>query len=159
MLSVSSPARVMERRESEARVVVIRNCADLAPLEQPRKSRGSFCVALEIPGIPTPQAARWESDLNAALRECGCSWGEALVVAAVAMSVLWQEIYQSWALLYLPAFLVRTTLAMITAGILGKRLGLWSAQLKLRRTCSRIVELCPDWPGEEAKHVHLHKAH
>lgn len=107
-------------------------CADdLATIRRHRKRR-SFHILLRVPGLALDKASVWESRLNAALKECGCSLGASCMLAALAGSIIWQFCYSSWSVSHWLEFLWRSTLAALAAGVIGKLSGLALAEGRIQ---------------------------
>lgn len=117
--------------------VLVRCASDMEILRKIR-NRQRLCFLLRIPGLPVETSKKWESKLNSCLKECGCSLGAKFVIAAFGASVIWQSIYSFWSFSHWPVFFVRTFLAVIVAGAIGKFVGIARAKAEIRTIEEKI---------------------
>jgi hypothetical protein len=140
-----------------AKVFVIQSAQDVERLKKPRGFSRRPRVFVRIPGLPIEKAVDWELQLNANLRECGCSLGAQFVFIGLAASVFWQFVFLSWDISRWPWFFVRTILTMLMSGAAGKLLGIALAEARIRRIANKICDFVEKSSTEEHDHVDMHK--
>jgi hypothetical protein len=110
--------------------LVVRTAADVEAMWRSRHGRRTL-ILLHIPGLPVEISKQWETKLNLALRECGCSLGAKSSIAAVVASLVWQSTFSLWSPPHWPAFLLRTFLLILLAGAAGKSIGILRARVQV----------------------------
>jgi hypothetical protein len=116
---------------------VVRCASDLETLRKMRSAR-RLHVLLRIPGLPLETSNSWQTNLNSALKECGCSLGARFGLASFAASLLWQTVFSLWSVSHWPAFLLRTVALVFLAGALGKFAGKMRARAQIRAIAQNI---------------------
>ena len=110
---------------------IVRRASGVEALRKLRSAR-RMRILLRISGLPTEASKQWEAQLNASLKECGCSLGAKCVMAAFVASLVWQSEFSHWSISHWPAFLLRTFLLVLVAGATGKTLGKLRARAEIR---------------------------
>jgi hypothetical protein len=139
------------------KVFVIQSAADSDLLKKARVSLLRSGVLVRVPGLPIEKSLHWELELNANLRECGCSLGAKFVLIGLAASVVWQFVFLSWDISHWPWFFVRTILTMLVSGAAGKLLGIALAKARIRRIAKQICDFVEKSSTKGHDHVDVHK--
>jgi hypothetical protein len=116
---------------------VVRCASDLETLRKIRSAR-RLHVLLRISGLPLETSKAWQTNLNSALKECGCSLGARFGLAGFAASLLWQTVFSLWSVSHWPAFLLRTVTVVFLAGAFGKIAGKIRARAQIRAIAQNI---------------------
>lgn len=138
-------------------VCVIQSAADAELLKKPSVFSRRSRVLVRVPGLPAEKSVHWELQLNAALRECGCSLGAQFVFLGLAASVIWQFVFLSWDISHWPWFFVRTILTMLVSAAAGKLLGIALAKARIRRIAKQICDFVFKSSTKGHDHVDMHK--
>lgn len=115
-------------------------CADDLAIIRRLRNRRNVHILLCVPGLAVDKSSVWESRLNAALKECGCSLGAKFMCAALAGSIIGQSLNSSWSVPHWPGFLFRSLLAVLAASVMGKLSGLALAKRRLQTIEKQIRE-------------------
>lgn len=117
--------------------IVARTAADVETLPRSRYGRRTL-ILLRIPGLPIEISQPWETRLNLALRECGCSLGAKFSIAAFVASLVWQSTFSLWSPSHWPVFLLRTFLLILLGGAVGKSIGILRARTEVEAIEKKI---------------------
>ena len=138
-------------------VLAIQSSADMEVLRKPRAALRRSRVLVRIPGLPIEKSVKWELELNAKIRECGCSLGAHFVFLGLVASAIWQFIFLSWDISQCPWFFVRAIVTMIVSGAVGKSLGIALAKARILRIAYQIREFENKYSAKGLDHVDMHK--
>jgi hypothetical protein len=134
--------RVTDKHHEMQRVVgpfVCAKCASDIESTWRRKSlyRRTY-IRLRVPRLSQEECLRLEGKLNAYLRECGCSLGAKCMLGGVAASIGWQNALLAWGPPYWPGFLMRSVVAALLFGAIGKTAGIAWAKMGMMRIVDRV---------------------
>jgi hypothetical protein len=113
----------------------------LSTLSQPPYRRVAARIA--VPALRGVVRTRVELRLNAALRDCGCTTGNAVTTLAVVGYLAFLSATGGWSAGVLEPLFVCTAIA-IAAGVAGKAVGVAVARMRLVRELRALEVLLPE---------------